>query len=101
MIFIGFQVIDWAPSRMWAFECCPAVARVLTSGEWSGDHYNGPPPPIMEITGAGGREIGSGNSGEQLEHLYTDDTNFPERAEWGDNADIMCIIMRTGIANML
>ena len=74
---------------------------VLTSGEWSWDHCNGPPPPIMEITGAGGRENGSGTSGEQLEHLYTDDTNFPERAERGDNADIMCIIMRTGIANML
>ena len=26
MIFIGFQVIDWAPSRIWAFECCPAVS---------------------------------------------------------------------------
>ena len=55
----------------------------------------------MEITGAGGRENGSGTSGEQLEHLHTDDTNFPERAERGDNVDIMCIIMRTGIANML
>lgn len=27
------------------------VPGVLTSGDWSGDHYNGPPPPIMEITG--------------------------------------------------
>ena len=33
--------------------------------------------------------------------LFVYDTNFPERAERGDNADIMCIIMRTGIANML